>query len=131
MTQHFNRGSERDKRKTLRSNATEAEQRLWQHLRAQQLGAKFRRQYSVDTYVLDFYAPRLKLGIEVDGDSHFTPGAIEYDQERTAHLQRFGMDVLRFTNREVIQNVDGVLAAIEEAIKKRIPLLTKEGLGEV
>jgi very-short-patch-repair endonuclease len=121
MTQHFNRRSERAKRKALRHNATGAEQRLWQHLRAQQIGAKFRRQYSVDAYVLDFYAPRVKLAIEVDGDSHFTSEAIEHDRERTTCLNRFGIEVLRFTNLEILENIEGVLARIDEAIKTTSP----------
>lgn len=77
MTLHFNRQSERDKRRALRSDASAAEKKLWQRLRAGQLGAKFRRQYSVDAYVLDFYAPRSKLAVEVDGDSHFTADALQ------------------------------------------------------
>ena len=81
MTLHFNRGSQRAKRKALRRNASDAEQRLWQHLRGKQLGTRFRRQYSVDVYVLDFYGPRSKLAIEVDGDSHFTAAAIRDDHE--------------------------------------------------
>jgi very-short-patch-repair endonuclease len=119
LTQHFNRRSERDTRKTLRNNATDPERRLWQHLRGKQLGTKFRRQYSVDAYVLDFYAPRSKLAIEVDGDSHFTPKAREYDQERTTHLNRFGIAVLRFTNLEIVENIEGVLDTIEAAVKRR------------
>ena len=119
LTQHFNRGTERAKRKALRRNAPEAEQRLWQHLRSKQLGVKFRRQYSVDAYVLDFYAPRSKLAVEVDGDSHFRPAATVYDEERTRHLNRFGIEVVRFTNAEVAENIQAVLAAIGEALKRR------------
>jgi very-short-patch-repair endonuclease len=112
LTLHFNRGSQREKRKALRRNATDAEQTLWQHLRGKQLGMKFRRQYSVDAYGLDFYAPRSKLAIEVDGDSHFSAAAMAYDQGRTADLQRFGIEVLRFTNVEIRENLDGVLTRI-------------------
>ena len=119
MTLHFNRQSERDKRKTLRSNATNAEQVLWQRVKAKQLGAKFRRQYSVDAYVLDFYAPRSKLAIEVDGDSHFTTAATQYDEERTIYVKQFGIEVLRFTNLEIFENIEGVLDAIEAAVKRR------------
>jgi len=119
MALHFNRGSERDKRKALRSNASDAEQRLWRHLRAKQLGTKFRRQYSIDAYVLDFYAPRLKLAIEVDGDSHFTAEAMKYDRERTTYMNQFGIEVLRFTNLEIFENIEGVLDTIERAVKGR------------
>ena len=119
MTLHFNRRSEREKRKGLRSNASDAEQRLWRQLRAKQLGTKFRRQYSVDAYVLDFYAPQWKLAIEVDGDSHFTGEAMQYDEERTAYMKQFGIEVVRFTNLEILENIEGVLETIEGAVKRR------------
>ena len=119
MTFNFNRRGERDKRKSLRSAATAAEKKLWRHLKAKQGGAKFRRQYSVDAYVLDFYAPYPKLAIEIDGDSHFTPEAIAYDQERTAHLEAFGIEVMRFTNLEIVENIEGVLEKIAGAIKRK------------
>ncbi len=88
-------------------------------MRSEQLGAKFRRQYSVDAYVLDFYAPRLKLAIELDGDSHFTDEAMEYDRTRTAYLERFGIEVLRFSNLEIGENLDGELARIDEVVRRR------------
>lgn len=69
--------------------------------------------------MLDFYAPRAKLAVEVDGDSHFRTAAPVYDEERTSHLNRFGIEVLRFTNREVFENLEGVLHAIEDAFKHR------------
>ncbi len=119
MTLHFNRRSEREKRKGLRSNASDAEQRLWRQLRAKQLGTKFHRQYSVDAYVLDFYAPRWKLAIEVDADSHFTVEAKQYDEERTAYMKQFGIEVVRFTNLEILENIGGVLETIEGAVKRR------------
>jgi very-short-patch-repair endonuclease len=119
LTQHFNRRTERAKRMALRAHATAGEQRLWQHLRSKQLGGTFRRQYSVDAYVLDFYAPRPKLAVEVDGDSHFRPAATVYDEERTRHLNRFGIEVVRFTNAEIAEHIEAVLAAIGEALKRR------------
>ena len=119
MTFNFNRRRERDKRKSLRSSATDAEKKLWRHLKAKQSGAKFRRQYSVDAYVLDFYAAQLRLAIEIDGDSHFNPAAIAYDQERTAYLEAFGIEVMRFTNLEISENIEGVLEKIAGAIKRK------------
>ncbi len=122
MTRHFNRAGQTTNRKRLRHNATPAEQRLWQRLKGTQLRVKFRRQYSVDTFVIDFYAPAHKLAVEIDGDSHFTPEGLAYDRERTAHLERFGIQVLRFTNSEVAENIEGVVAAIQDALQKRPPL---------
>ena len=119
LTLHFTRGSERYKRKALRGNASDAEQELWRYRKGKQLGTKFRRQYSVDAYVLDFSAPRSKLAIEVDGTSHFTAHGVKYDQERTAYLKQFGVEVLRFTNLEIVDNIDGVLGRIEEVLQRR------------
>ena len=83
MTQIFNRSSDTEKRRRLRCESPLAEQRLWLRLRNRQLmGYRFRRQYGVGPYVLDFYCPKLKLAIEVDGDNHFEAGAGEYDRVR-------------------------------------------------
>ena len=117
MTSHYNRSSEKNKRKLLRNNATKAERKLWQYLKGKQLcGVKFRRQYSVDSYVVDFYAPSLKLGIEIDGASHFTPEAIDYDANRTTYLEAFGIKVVRFTNEDVFDNIDGLIQRLLQQI---------------
>jgi len=118
MTFHFNRSGERQKRRMLRNNATEAERKLWWSLRSKQIGAKFRRQYSVDSYVLDFYAPSCKLAVEIDGDSHFSPQGLQYDQERTAHLASFGIEVIRFTNTQVFENIEAVVESIAQAVRR-------------
>ncbi|MBI3784425.1 MAG: DUF559 domain-containing protein [Deltaproteobacteria bacterium] len=104
MTLHYNRHRERDKRRSLRNNATQAELQLWSVLKGRQLGIKFRRQHSIDAFVVDFYAPSCRLAIEVDGEAHDSSEAKQYDLERTAYLQRFGIRVLRFSNAEVVAN---------------------------
>jgi len=78
-------------------------------------GERFLRQYSVDQYVLDFYCPKLKLAIEIDGDSHFIPGAEEQDKARQDYIEAFGIRFLpaspaggRFTNDDIYKNIDGV-----------------------
>jgi very-short-patch-repair endonuclease len=119
MTQHFNRKNENLKRKHLRHNTSKAENELWLRLKGKQLlGIKFRRQYSVDSYILDFYAPKIKLAIEVDGDSHFTRSGIEYDEKRTKYIEGFGIKILRFPNNEVLRNIDVVLSEIYRAIEE-------------
>ena len=118
MTRLFNQHLHKQKRRQLRAAAPPAEQRLWQHLRCGQLGARFRRQYGIGRYVVDFYCPALKLAIEVDGDSHFQDGAPDYDQQRQAFIEAAGIRVLRFTNREVYEQPDDVLAVISEAIER-------------
>jgi len=77
---------------------------------------KFRRQYGVDNYVIDFYCPELKLAIEIDGDSHFVTGAEEYDINRQQHIEQFGIQFMRFTNVDVLNNLAGVLQTISEKI---------------
>ncbi len=87
-----------------------AEQLLWSRLRDKRLeGYKFHRQYSVDQYILDFYCPKIKLGIEVDGPSHFRDSSIQKDSQRTTHLETYGIQIVRFTNDDIYENMDGVL----------------------
>ena len=119
MTQHFNRITEKARRKELRNNPTEVEQKLWQYLKGKQVaGVKFRRQYSIDAYILDFDTPSLKLAIEVDGPSHFTSRGIEHDENRATHIEGFGIRILRFTNDDVCENIEGVLFGINEVVQE-------------
>ena len=103
-----------------RREPTPAENALWQRLRRNQLaGIPFRRQHSIDRFIVDFYCPRAKLVIEVDGSIH------EYTQEedalRQAFLESLGLRVLRFTNGDVIQQIDGVLERIGEELQRTPP----------
>lgn len=82
------------------------------------LGYKFRRQYGVDQYVLDFYCPRLKRAIEIDNDSYFVQGAEEKDKTRQEHIVSYGIRFLRFTNADVCENIDGACQVIYEEIEK-------------
>lgn len=104
-------------RKALRNDMPHPEKVLWGALRNQQLGVRFRRQYGVGKYVLDFYAPSIRLGIEADGDSHFQEDAEEYDEERTKFLASQNITVLRFTNLEIVNALDGVVEKIEKEIE--------------
>lgn len=94
----------------LRRNPTKAEQLLWTRLRAGQIGPAFRRQHPVAGFILDFYAPAVKLAVELDGSQH--AGSLR-DETRTAALSSKGISVLRFWNTEVAQNPEGVLTAIQ------------------
>lgn len=114
MTRIYNKTSERDKRRALRKSMTKAEALLWPHLSGnQRLGFKFRRQYSVGAFVLDFYCPALKLAIELDGASHEGAEAAAYDGNRQAFIESFGIQFLRFSNAQVYTGLEGVVAAIE------------------
>jgi len=96
-----------------------AEQALWSKLKNQQLkGHKFRRQYSVDQYILDFYCPQAKLGIEVDGPSHFKNSKIHSDKNRTQHMETYGIHIVRFTNSDIYENLDGVLNSILDSLTR-------------
>ena len=101
------RGTQRAKQ--LRTTATDAENALWSRLRAKRLcGYKFRRQFPINGYVVDFVCLECSLVIEVDGSQHGDPS----DAKRTAVLTKSGFRVLRFWNNEVLQQLDSVLAEI-------------------
>lgn len=101
----------------LRRNSTPAEKRLWYLLKA--LSQPFRRQRPIGSYIVDFYCTSAKLVIEVDGESHFTPGGLEQEAARTAYLEGLGLQVLRFTNHEVLANAEGVFAVVEQTLASR------------
>ena len=113
MTQIFNQHKELEKRRQLRNNPAPAEIKLWQAIKGKQVGGyKFRRQYSVGPYVLDFYCPVLKLALEIDGSSHDGDDAQEYDEQRQRYIEALGIRFLRFTNADVHQNLEGVVTRI-------------------
>ncbi len=120
MTKFYNQESEKSKRQQLRGSLPQAEVWLWARLKRRQLlECKFRRQYSVGAFVIDFYAPEVKLGIELDGDSHFQAGAREYDRGRQAFIESFGIKLMRFVNSEIYDNLDGVVEAIGREVLAR------------
>ncbi len=100
-------------RKLLRRNSTVSEKVLWAYVRQLRFqGFIFQRQYSVDRYVLDFYCPKVRLAIEVDGSQHYTSSGKKYDNERTTFLESLNIQVIRFTNAEVLENIDGVVETV-------------------
>ena len=103
-------------RTELRNDLTPAEAAFWNILKNSQLdGKKFRRQHSVGRYILDFYCPSERLGIELDGQSHFTAMAHIYDQERTWFLEKYRIKILRFENKTVFENEDWVIHKIRSS----------------
>jgi very-short-patch-repair endonuclease len=122
MTKVYNKKSEKCRRKILRRNMPRAEVILWSKLKGKGLDYKFRRQYSVEKFVMDFYCPRLKLAIEVDGNSHFVEDAENRDTERQTIIETFGITFLRFTNKEIYENIEGVLDKIMKYMPKLPPL---------
>ena len=118
MTQVYNKSSMLDRRRELRKSATRAEQHLWSFVRREQrLGVKFKRQYSVDSFVLDLYAPSLKLAIEIDGASHDAEFARGRDAVRQQLIETYGIRFLRFSEEEVLNNTAMVLERIDSEIR--------------
>ena len=104
----------KDDRRTLRNNLTPAEAVLWTRLKSGQLtGRKFRRQHSIGECILDFYCPKEKLAVELDGAGHFTVSGNLHDAARTEFLNRLDIRVLRFENKQIWLGLDSVLCAIE------------------
>lgn len=94
----------------LRKDLTPGEKALWKNIRKKKFhGLKFRRQVPIGPYVVDFLCVGKKLIIEIDGDSHYEPGAQERDAKREAYLRAQGFDVLRVGNRQTVQEVEAVL----------------------
>jgi len=105
----------KDRSRSLRRDATDAERELWQHLRNRQLaGAKFRRQVPIGRYIADFLCADARLIVEVDGGQH----SDATDAARTDWLEAQGFRVIRFWNHEVLTNIEGVLTRIAEALTR-------------
>jgi leucyl-tRNA synthetase len=114
----------------MRKDYTEAEDKLWQLLRNNQAGVKFRRQHPIDAYIVDFVSLQDKLVIEVDGGYHESEEQKKYDEERTRVLKEIGFNVTRFSSEEVIKNPYKVKDKIKSELDARIPFpLVERGQG--
>ena len=102
----------------LRKNETLAEKCLWEKLNNKQLGYKFRRQHPTWIFIADFYCHQLKLVIEVEGGIHRLQGQREYDIGREEEMEQFGICMIRFTNEEVLGNIEKVIEKILHWIKE-------------
>jgi very-short-patch-repair endonuclease len=111
----------------LRKDMTDSERVLWSRLRGKQLsGVQFYRQKPIGKYIADFFAPKTKLVVEVDGSQHFEGEQAEEDGQRDEYLASVGLRVLRFNSREVIEETDAVVEVIyrtvAEQLNREIPL---------
>ena len=104
--------------KILRRNQTPEERHLWYDFLSR-FHPRFRRQQVVGLYIVDFYCVASHLAIELDGAQHYEPEGLAYDRQRTEYLEEKGIAVLRFTNREVKQNFEGVCVKIKQEVEKR------------
>jgi very-short-patch-repair endonuclease len=106
--------------RSLRSGMTDAERRLWQALRHQQLSNhRFRRQFPIGRFIADFVCIERKIVLELDGGQH--QDRVAYDEQRTAYLMENGWRVLRFWNNDVLSNLDGVLSTISDHLETLPP----------
>ena len=118
---YSNHPATKDYRQLLRKTETPAERMLWRKIKGKQLdGYRFRQQHGYRPYVLDFYCPALRLCIELDGDVHDEERVRIKDEERTEFLCEQRIHVLRFRNKDVETDVDGVLNRVREYINKCI-----------
>ena len=105
--------------KDLRRNMTKQEKHLWyDYLKFYPI--KIYKQRIIDSFIADFYCHQARLVIELDGSQHYTPEGKSYDQARTEVMQKYGLEVLRFSNSDIDQKFDGVCYVIDKTIKERI-----------
>ena len=105
----------------LRKNSTYGEINLWMHLRASALGYQFNRQRIIDNYIVDFHCPAFKLVVEIDGNYHdYTVQAIA-DEERQRMLEKYGLEFLRFTEKETMKEVEWVVDEIKRFMASKKP----------
>ena len=122
----------------LRNEMTRSEQMLWARLRGKQIqSVQFYRQKPIGAYIVDFYAPKAKLVVEVDGSQHLDLDHEENDAKRDAYLASAGLGVLRFSNTQVLRELDAVVNVISRALMERmdvnpfIPPFRKGGPGGI
>lgn len=116
MSYLYNNAEQKDLRKKLRNSLGLPEIILWRELKGNSLGKKFRRQYGVGKYFLDFYCPEMRLGIELDGSTHDNPESFKKDIERENFITSQNIKVIRFLNKDVLSNLNSVI----EEIKKQL-----------
>ena len=115
----YNHKDLRERRRELRNNKTPAEKILWKHISKNQVcNLRFLRQYSIGPYILDFFCPKLRLGIELDGSVHKEKEARTYDKDREKYLESLDITVIRFWNDEVLKNMKEVKTKIQNVIEK-------------
>ncbi len=107
--------SKKPQRRNLRNNGTSAEAAMWRILNKRQIeGLRFRRQYSIGPYILDFYCPDIRLCIELDGEIHYNECAAQHDAVRTRFLESHDIHVIRFENRDVFQSTQSIIEYIKQ-----------------
>ena len=116
----YNHPNRKEVRKKLRKDATPQEVIIWSRIRNSGIGFKFKRQYSIGGYILDFYCPSKRIGIEIDGSQHLQNK--EYDKKRTKLFNDLDIKIVRFWNNEVNTNIDGVMQKIISELNSPSPM---------
>lgn len=106
--------------RSLRKSPTAQEKKLWFNF-LRKYPVKFYRQRAIDRFIVDFYCSKAKLIIEIDGSQHFEQKGKAYDKERTQVIEKYGLKVIRFSNRDIERNFSGVCTAIDVKVKERLP----------
>ncbi len=117
MTKINNRRKFQPYRQNLRNNITKSEVVLWKFIKGDRLGCRFRRQYGIGNFILDFYCPKLKLAIEVDGITHAEESVFIKDQKKQKYLENLGITVKRYNSNEIFNNLENILTDLEVACK--------------
>ncbi|MFH1159440.1 MAG: endonuclease domain-containing protein [bacterium] len=103
--------------KELRENMTSAEKVLWSKINSGKMqGFRFKPQHPIDRFIVDFYCHKARLVIEIDGEVHNQEDQIERDQGRSAELEEYGLTVLRFSNQDILENIEDVLKTIHQSL---------------
>ena len=106
--------------KENRNNPTIPELKVWREILSnKKTGYKFTRQKPIKNFILDFYSSKLLLGVEIDGDSHFEPKNERYDKKRTLLVGQYYIKVIRYTNKDVMENIEGVYEDVMRKIEVR------------
>ena len=105
--------------KALRKHATPQENHLWYDF-LKSYPVKFRRQTIIQSYIVDFYCPAVKLAVEIDGSQHYAPEGIAYDAARTAVIEQFGIKVIRFSNHDINSSFSSVCDTIDREVRERL-----------
>jgi len=113
----------KDKSRLLRRNLTESEKKLWSRLRGKQLqGVQFYRQKPIGNYIVDFFAPMVKLVVEIDGSQHRQEDSLLRDENRDAYLKCMGLKVMRFNSRVVLMEINAVVEVIYREVTERMKI---------
>ncbi len=119
MTKIYNQQEFKNLRKKLRNQSHDVvcEKLLWRKIRRNQLGYKFRRQFGIGSYVVDFYCPQLKLAVEIDGATHASDREVDLDKVRQNYIESLGITVKRYLNIDIKENLSEVLNNLNDVCK--------------